>query len=93
NNGKIDFNITRTDSGVNFAVIHILNSDLSWLWYSKFGDEYNDPNSSPCLHHFCFTVTWSGSGEAGEVGSGEFNGTEANITETNTTKRGVKIFR
>jgi hypothetical protein len=93
NNGHITFEINRKDSSVNFAVIHLLSPNLKWLWYSKFGDEYNISNNSTCLNHFCFTVTWQKTNDVGEVGSGSFAGTESNITDSNATKRGVKIFR
>ncbi len=92
--GNITFGIKRTNSSLNFAVVHILSPNLKWLWYTRFGDEYNISNDSSCLNHFCFTITWQNlNNEKGEVGSGEFNGTEVNITESNTSKTGVKIFR
>jgi hypothetical protein len=95
NGQHITFKINRKPgSSVNFAVVHLLSSNLKWLWYSKFGDEYNiSKNDSTCLNHFCFTVTWQKTNDIGEVGSGSFTGTEANVTESNSTKRGVKIFR
>jgi hypothetical protein len=93
NDGSITFNIKRNDLNVNFAVIHLLSPNLKWLWYSKYGDEYNISAGSTCLNHFCFSVTWQKINETGEVGSGGFSGTEANVTDTNSTKRGVKIFR
>ncbi len=91
--GVITFKISRNDSNVKFAVIHLLSPNLKWLWYSKFGDEYNVSDDSSCLNHFCFTITWQNADQTGEVGSGDFHGTEANVTDTNSTKRGVKIFR
>ena len=91
--GNITFNIKRNDLNVNFAVIHLLSPNLKWLWYSRYGDEYNISAGSTCLNHFCFSVTWRKINENGEVGSGGFSGTEANVTDTNSTKRGVKIFR
>lgn len=91
--GKITFKIDRTNSNVNYAVIHLLSPNLKWLWYSKFYEKYDISNNSSCLNHFCFAVSWQNTNNEGEVGSGEFNGTEANVTDTNSTKRGVKIFR
>ena len=90
-NGVISFHISR-NRDINFVVVHLLSPNLKWLWYSKFGNTYDDSNNSTCLNHFCFTITWK-QNKAGEVGSGEFCGTEANITESNFTKRGVKVFR
>ncbi|WP_457565036.1 DUF6701 domain-containing protein, partial [Caminibacter sp.] len=92
NSGILSIKIKRTDSSVNFAVIHLLGKNLSHLWYSKFGNPYNISKDSTCLNHFCISVTWHGN-EAGVVGSGEFKGTESNVSETNSTKTGVKIFR
>jgi len=91
--GVVTFKVSRSDSNVKFAVIHLLGPNLKWLWYSKFGDEYNISNDSTCLNHFCFTITWQNTHAPGEVGSGKFEGTESNVTDTNSTKRGVKIFR
>jgi len=91
-NGNITFKVKRNNNQ-NFAVIHLLSPNLKWLWYSKYGDEYNISDDSTCLNHFCFTVTWQNADQTGEVGSGNFNGTKANITDTNSTRRGVKIFR
>ena len=93
NGGKITFKIDRTNSNINYAVIHLLSPNLKWLWYSKFYEKYDISNNSSCLNHFCFAVSWQNTNNEGEVGSGEFNGTEANVTDTNSTKRGVKIFR
>ncbi|GAB6074021.1 hypothetical protein [Nautilia lithotrophica] len=93
NNGIITFKVSRNDSSVKFAVVHLLSPNLKWLWYSKFNQKYDISNNSTCLNHFCFSITWQNLNSAGEVGSGEFKGTEANMTDTNSTKRGVKIFR
>ncbi|ACM93277.1 hypothetical protein NAMH_1384 [Nautilia profundicola AmH] len=93
NNGVITFKISRSDSSVKFAVVHLLSPNLKWLWYSKFNQKYDISNDSTCLNHFCFTITWQNLNSEGEVGSGEFEGTEANMTDTNSTKRGIKIFR
>ncbi|GAX87070.1 conserved hypothetical protein [Lebetimonas natsushimae] len=93
NNGKVTFHIKRTDTSINFAVIHLLEPSLKWLWYSKYGDEYNISNDSSCVNHFCFTITWENSNENGIIKSGVITGTESNTTENNVTKRGVKIFR
>jgi hypothetical protein len=94
NNGKVTFHIKRTDLSINFAVIHLLEPNLKWLWYSKYGDEYNISDDSTCLNHFCFTITWeNNNNEKGVIKSGNVNGTEANATENNATRRGVKIFR
>ncbi len=92
-NGEINISIKR-NSGVNFAVVHILSPNLKWLWYSKFHNEYNYSEGSSCLNHFCFSITYENTSSSGsEVGSGQFLGTESNITEENSTKKGVKIFR
>jgi len=91
--GDITFKIKRNDSGVKYAVVHLLSPNLRWLWYSKFGEEYNVSDDSTCLNHFCFSVSWQDITNKGEAGSGVFEGTESNVTESNTTKRGVKIFR
>jgi hypothetical protein len=91
--GELNMTIDKGSYTGNFAVIHLLSPNLKWLWYSKFGNEYNISNGSSCLNHFCFTITWQKIDSAREVGSGTFAGTESNVTETNSTKRGVKIFR
>jgi hypothetical protein len=96
-NGKVTFHIKRTDSSVNFVVVHLLEPNLKWLWYSKFGNEYNDSNDSTCLKHFCFSISWESdngnSSDSETVKTGNLKGTEVNVTESNITKRGVKIFR
>ncbi|WP_024787661.1 hypothetical protein [Lebetimonas sp. JH369] len=91
-NGKITFHIKRTNSSVNFAVVHLLEPNLKWLWYSRYGNDYNISPNSTCLNHFCFSITWE-NGEKGVIKSGETKGTESNTTKVNETKRGVKIFR
>ncbi|WP_024789808.1 DUF6701 domain-containing protein [Lebetimonas sp. JH292] len=91
-NGKVTFHIKRTNSSINFAVVHLLEPNLKWLWYSKYGNDYNISPNSTCLNHFCFSITWE-NGEKGVIKSGEIKGTEANTTKVNETKRGVKIFR
>ena len=91
NDGKITFSIKRDDTDINFAVIHLLEPNLKWVWYSK-DYSYDISNNSNCARHFCFAISWKNSNEdnSQSVGSGEFEGTEANITQK---KVGVKIFR
>jgi len=92
--GEVTFDISRTSSDVNFAVVHLLSPALRHLWYSRFNNAYDISDGSTCLNHFCFTITWqNSSSESGSVGSGEFEGTESNVTDVNNSKRGVKIFR
>jgi len=93
NNGKLILDINRTDN-TKFLVIHLSSDNkTSYLWYSKYGDEYNDSLNSTCKNHYCITITWENTNKKGEVGSGDFNGTESNITDSNTTKTGIKIYR
>ncbi|MEO1924231.1 MAG: hypothetical protein ABGX25_06955, partial [Nautiliaceae bacterium] len=93
NGGKLVVDVNRSDNNVDFAVFHLLSPRFEWLWYSRFGEEYNISNGSSCKNHFCFTITWENGGEQGEVGSGDFEGKESNITKTNNKRRGVKIYR
>ncbi|MEO1958276.1 MAG: hypothetical protein ABGX23_01860 [Nautiliaceae bacterium] len=89
--GNVTFEIKRVGS-VKFGVVHLLSPSLKWLWYNKFGFEYNISKNSTCLNHFCFTITYK-SQNLKEVGSGEFRGVEVNLSDFNETKRGVKLFR
>jgi len=95
NGGKLVVDVNRSDNNVDFAVFHLLSPRFKWLWYSRFGEEYNISNGSSCKNHFCFTVTWETekSKEAGEIGGGDFEGKEANVTKTHNKRRGVKIYR
>ena len=89
--GNVTFEIKR-DGIVRFGVVHLLSPSLKWLWYNKFGFEYNISKNSTCLNHFCFTITYKNQ-NLKEVGSGEFKGVEVNLSDFNETKRGVKLFR
>ena len=92
-NDSVNLNIKRLDTNINFVVIHIIDSNASHLWYSKYGNEYNISQGSSCVNHFCFTVTWPKNNENSGILSGDVNGTKADVNESNVTKRGVKIFR
>jgi len=94
-NGKISFDVNRTSSSRYFAVAHLLESNLKWLWYSRYGNEYNISNGSTCLNHFCFAISWKNSqnSNSSTVKSGNTSGTETNTTDSNNTISGVKIFR
>ena len=92
-NDTINLNIQRINSNINFVVIHIIDTNASHLWYSKYGNEYNISQGSSCTNHFCFTITWPKNEQNSGVLSGNVSGTKAEINESNETKRGVKIFR
>ena len=92
-NNSLNLNIQRKNSDIHFIVIHIIDSNASHLWYSKYGNEYNVSKNSSCTNHFCFTVTWPQNEQNNGVLSGDINGTKADVNESNEIKRGVKIFR
>ena len=93
-NESLNLNVQRNNSNINFAVIHIIDTNASHLWYSKYGNEYNISQGSSCTNHFCFTVTWPKNEQnSSGVWSGNINGTKADVNESNETLKGVKIFR
>ncbi len=92
-NDSLNLHIKRNDESVKFAVVHIIDSNASHLWYSKFGKEYNISKDSSCAEHFCFSITWkSGENENGVI-SGDTNGTKADVNSSGINKKGVKLFR
>ena len=90
-NGRIVIELKRSDGSIPFAVIHLLTPRLKWLWFSRYGDNYDISNNSTCLNHFCWTVTYEGRRDKGDAGTGEFKGTESNVTDYNVS--GTKIYR
>ena len=93
-NENLSLHIKRNDTTINFAVVHIIDTNASHLWFSKFGSEYNISKNSSCASHFCFTITWENNetNESGVV-SGDINGTKADVNSSHTNQMGVKIFR
>jgi len=73
----------------DYAVIHLKTSN--WLWYSPYGNEYNDSENSDCRTHYCFEYSYEVPKESEDVGSGSFSGAEINITAPKTI--GVKVYR
>ena len=93
-NDTLSLNVKRNDSNVVFAVVHIIDSNASHLWYSKFGNDYNISLNSSCANHFCFSITWErNESNESEVITGDINGTKAEVNSSKTHKTGVKIFR
>ncbi|MBN2781837.1 MAG: hypothetical protein JXQ66_01190 [Campylobacterales bacterium] len=91
-NGKVDFDISNTTSGV--YNMHIKTK--KWLWYvpGGYGDDYNDSVGSGCLAHPCFKYTRKNSSGFSGIRSGEFSGSDYNITDRGEYERtGVKVFR
>jgi len=91
-NDSLSLEIIRSDSSVKFAVIHIIDTNATHLWYSKFNEEYNISIGSSCKNHFCFTITWNDNNISGVI-SGDIRGSKAKVSELNESKKGVKIFR
>ena len=93
-NEVLSLNVKRNNSDILFAVVHIIDTNASHLWISKYGNDYNISLNSSCANHFCFTITWerNESNESGVI-SGDINGTKADVNASNTNRMGVKIFR
>ena len=92
-NDSLNLNVQRNNSNINFAVVHIIDTNASHLWYSQYGNEYNISQGSSCTNHFCFTITWPKNEQNSGVLSGDINGTKADVNEVNETLKGVKVFR
>ena len=89
-NGKLNINLKRNSSDIDFVVVHLISNNLKWLWYSVYDEEYDISENSTCKNHYCFTVTFERRNDSQTIQSGDSNGTEANVTKT---KAKVKIFR
>ena len=92
-NESLNLNIKRNDTNIKFAVVHIIDTNASHLWYSNFNKEYNISKNSTCASHFCFSITWKTNSNESGVISGDINGTKADINSSNENKKGVKLFR
>ena len=92
-NESLNLHIKRNDDNVKFAVIHIIDTNASQLWYSHFAKEYNISKGSSCAQHFCFSITWKNNEQKKGVITGDTNGTKSDINSSKINKKGVKIFR
>jgi len=83
----------KKNQNFDFAVVHLLSPNLSWLWYSKYNEKYDISDGSTCKNHFCFTITYESARDTSSlVKSGkDVNGTEVNVTTI--PKPSLKIFR
>ena len=92
-NSSLNLNIKREDLSIKFAVVHIIDENASYLWYSKFNKEYNISKNSSCASHFCFSITWNDENNESGVITGDINGTKADVNSSKENKKGVKLFR
>ena len=92
-NESLNLHVERKNEGIKFAVVHIIDTNASYLWYSKFGNEYNISKNSSCANHFCFAITWENNETVSGVVSGETNGTKSDVNSSGIKQMGVKIFR
>jgi len=92
-NETLNLNVKRNDNNVKFAVVHIIDTNASHLWYSTFDKEYNISKNSSCASHFCFSITWKSNTKETGVVTGDINGTKSDVNSSEVNKKGVKIFR
>jgi len=91
-NDSLNLEISRSDNSIGFVVVHIIDTNASHLWYSRFNEEYNISKGSSCKSHFCFAITWDNNDtNVSGVKSGNVKGTKAKIIKEKV--RAVKIFR